>query len=187
MNGTKRSAALGILTCLLAIPAFTQPSGQRQSLHPDAPPETRQFEFMLGRWKGTITSVDRQGKTSTVEIFWDGQYILDGWALRTDWSIPLPEGRVNRGTMIRAFDPKQRRWAIAEVYTPSLELHTFTAEWTGGTMVQRGELETPEGQLLTRRTFFNITPDRYENRYEVSPDGGRTWREGSRSVLTRIP
>ena len=159
---------------------------QRATLHPGAPPETRQFEFMLGDWHGSITSRDSIGRETSVEIFWTGTYILDGWAIRTDWRIPLSSGAANHGSMLRAYDARQRRWHVAEFYTPGLELRTFTARVAGSEMIQLGETETASGRVMSRRTFFNITPDQYENRYEVSSDGGRTWREQSRSVVRRI-
>jgi len=167
-------------------PASSAPSCAAVSI-PSAPPETRQFEFMLGDWRGSIMSRDSVGRESSVEIFWTGTYILDGWAIRTDWRIPLTGGGANHGSMLRAYDARQRRWNVAEFYTPGLELRTFSAQATGGEVVQLGEHRGATGRVMTRRTFFNITPVRYENRYEVSTDDGRTWREQSRSVVQRVP
>ncbi|MBX9599699.1 MAG: hypothetical protein K2X35_01800 [Bryobacteraceae bacterium] len=171
-----------LLAFSFLLPAVAQ-NPERQTRNPEAPPETRQFEFMLGRWSGVSNSVDASGNRSTFEILWEGQYVLDGWAIRTDWRIPLPGGKINRGTMIRAFDPAAKEWNIAEFYTPGLALHTFRARQEGSTMVQRSE----EGGVLTRGTFYNITPDRYENRQEISRDGGKTWVQRSHSVVTRLP
>lgn len=174
------------LVGLMAVVTVHQLPPARQTIHPDAPPQTRQFEFMLGDWRGEITSRNDDGSTTHAEIFWEGRYILDGWAIRTDWRIPLAAGGANHGTMIRAFDRSADQWRVSEVYTPGLQLHTFTARMTGTEMVQLGE-GTRGGQAVrTRRTFFNITPDVYENRYETSSDGGRTWTERSRSLVRRI-
>ncbi len=152
-------------------------------LNPEAPPETRQFAFLIGEWECTQKAMAPDGRSyreSTAT--WSGRFILDGWAIQDDWVSPRPGGGSFHGTNIRSFNPKTRKWDNRWLPAGSLQWKYFEAEQVGDTMVMTGEGEDPRGKFVDRNTFHNIREDSWSWRKDRSYDGGETWIEGVATI-----
>ena len=149
-------------------------------LHPDAPPETAQFSFIVGPWACRTKFRDPDGD-GFVEgrATWTGRFILDGWAIQDDWTSLGPDGKEFHGTNIRSFNPKTRKWDNRWLPSGSLQWKYFEAEKKGDTMVMiGGEGRDPRGAFVDRNVFHDITPEGWRWRKDRSYDGGATWIEG---------
>jgi len=148
--------------------------------HPDAPPETDQFAFLIGAWDCTIRALQPDGTAGPPrKATWVGRWELEGWAIRDDWTSELPGGGVFRGFNIRSFNASTRKWDNRWLQTGSLEWKYFEAEKVGDTMVMTGgEGRDGFGDYVDRNTFFDISPDGWSWRKDRSYDGGSTWIEG---------
>jgi hypothetical protein len=184
-------AALGLALALVLVSsrASSQPLADFGHLNPDAPPETSQFAFLVGQWDCAVHTMNPDGETfrdSTAT--WTGYYILDGWAIKDDWTTRRPDGTAFHGTNIRSFNPRTHSWDNRWLPSGSLQWTYFEAEQVGDTMVMIGGAGRDEaGEYLDRNTFHDIQADSWKWRKDRSRDGGVTWVEGvSRIEATRV-
>ncbi len=171
-----------LAACLAAPPlaAHGPPEPAFGRLHPEAPPETAQFSFLIGEWACTIRSLSFDGSSYTESsATWIGRYALDGWAIADEWISPRKGGGSYHGTNIRTFNPKTGKWDNRWVSAPNLQWAYFEAEKVGDTMVMLGGGGTdPNGSYIDRNTFYEITADAWKWRKDRSYDGGASWIQG---------
>ena len=149
------------------------------SLHPDAPPETAQFAFLVGEWDCKIRSMSPTGGWTENQATWTARYILDGWAIQDLWVSQIPGGGTLQGTNIRSFNPETRKWDNRWLGAGNLQWKYFESEMVEGKMVMiGGEGEDPRGAFVDRNTFHDVTDDSWTWRKDRSWDGGKTWLEG---------
>ncbi len=165
-------AFLGALLCTVALAAAGR--------HPDAPPETDQFAFLIGTWDCTVRSMGPDGKLGPpAQAKWVGRWDLGGWAIRDDWTSNPPGGGTFRGFNIRSFNPRTRKWDNRWLQSGNLAWKYFEAEKVGDTMVMiGGEGSDPNGEFVDRNTFYDIGAAGWSWRKDRSYDGGETWLEG---------
>lgn len=156
------------------------------TLNPKAPPETAQFQFLVGRWDADYTGKRADGTIVKGRADWRIRFILDGYALQDEWEYMDVDGNVlSHGTMYRTYDTNLGKWTIVEQTTGNLHFNHMTAEKVGDTMVMHEEIETSNGKLKARRVFYNITQDSFDWRVDISPDGGKTWNEGVATMAVK--
>lgn len=162
---------LALACSLLAL----QPALAAEGRHPDAPPETEQFAFLIGEWDCTIRAMGPDGALSPpMEAKWVGRWDLGGWAIRDDWS-----SGGGLGFNIRSFNPRTEKWDNRWLQSGDLRWKYYEAEKVGDTMVMTGgEGEDPNGAFIDRNTFHDIKADSWSWRKDRSYDGGETWLEG---------
>jgi len=156
--------------------------------HPDAPPETAQFAFLVGRWDCTIRSMKPDGSGySEGRATWTGRFILGGWAIQDVWESVQPDGSRFYGTNIRSFNPKTRKWDNRWLPSGSLQWSYYQAEKVGDTMVMTGGegVDAAGRAYLDRNTFSQIGPQAWRWRKDRSFDGGETWVEGLAHIEAR--
>jgi hypothetical protein len=148
--------------------------------HPDAPPETEQFAFIVGKWDCTIRTMGPSGALGEPrEAKWVGSWDLGGWAIRDDWSSALPNGGTGYGFNIRSFNPRTKKWDNRWLSSGNLQWVYYESEMVGETMVMTGgEGKDPRGEYIDRNTFHNIGKNSWSWRKDRSYDGGETWAEG---------
>ena len=148
-------------------------------LNPDAPPETAQFAFLVGRWdcRTKFAKPDGSGYNEGNAV-WTGYFILNGWAIQDDWESEFPAGTF-RGTNIRSFNTETGKWDNRWLPAGTLQWKYFQSEQRDDAMVMTGgEGKDPRGTFIDRNTFYEIEPDRWRWRKDRSYDGGETWFEG---------
>ncbi len=143
--------------------------------HPDAPPETEQFAFLIGEWECEIRAMSPSGQLGEpTQAKWAGKWDLGGWAIRDDWSSPF-----GLGFNIRSFNPETKKWDNRWLSSGNLQWKYFEAEKVGDTMVMMGGAgEDARGEFIDRNTFHDIQADSWSWRKDRSYDGGDTWFEG---------
>lgn len=176
-----------VLALVVGVAAFTPARGgaaDRTAPHPDAPPETAQFGFLIGAWDCVIRTMGPTGELGPGRpATWRGRYILDGWAIEDLWISTGPDGSESQGMNIRSFNPETRVWDNRWLAQGSLQWKYYSAEKVGDTMVMTGgEGVDPRGAFIDRNTFHDIGADSWRWRKDRSWDGGETWIEGIATI-----
>ena len=157
------------------------------SLNPAAPPETAQFGFLVGRWAVAVRGRTEDGRWDQAvrRAYWEGHYILDGYAVADYWYDYRPADRpdTHRGVNVRLFNTDTAVWDITWQHTedPLLILH---GERRGDDM--HLWTEQPDG-TLARIVFSDIRPDSWNWLMEVSDDQGASWSPALKIRAERIP
>lgn len=174
-------AATTLAVAVLAAGGPATDASVTKGPHPDAPAETSQFAFLIGTWDCTTRFMAPDGSGfNEGHATWTGYWILGGWAIQDDWKSPRPDGGFNRGTNIRSFNPKTRKWDNRWLPAGSLQWVYFEAERKGDTMVMIGGEGTDGAgrEYVDRNVFHEIAADSWKWRKDRSFDGGKTWFEG---------
>ncbi|WP_425409044.1 hypothetical protein [Hyphococcus sp.] len=132
-------------------------------VHENAPPETAQFDFLIGdyqiflhQWQGENWSPALPGKTAR----WNGWYGLGGMAIVDEWFNPDPaqDPDAPRGVNVRMYDPDAQEWDMMWIAT-------------GGRQVQDLRAKVIDGVL----TMWQEYPDRPNFRAEFIIDDADQW------------
>ncbi len=144
-----------------------KPSSPAQRPEPCAAPEYRQFDFWLGEWV-VHNPAGKQVGTSRIEG------ILSGCALAEHWT----GAGVSRGTSLNFYDAQHQRWHQTWIDNQGAPLE-LDGHLAAGKMVLEGESPSrrqPGKMILNRITGSKLDRDRVQQVWEVSPDGGKTWK-----------
>jgi hypothetical protein len=173
-----------LLTCL-GHPALATTGCDPGAPHPDAPPQTRQFAFLIGTfdmslhgWEG-----DDWGPARPAGARWTGRYGLNGMAIYDEWYDPGPDDPDGVwGVNVRTFDPNEGLWKMMWISLPERQVQDLRAE------VRKGVL-----------TMWQVYPERADWKAEFDIVDADHWarvayiREGDewtpqyRLAATRIP
>jgi hypothetical protein len=123
--------------------------------------------FLAGHCWTTVIDGGRERDTHCYEWVHDGMHLRDRHVVRGD----KPE---YRGETLYAWNGDGHLW----VMTGPINGETRT---TPATPLADGR------SMRLRFTRFNVQPDRFESRMEVSFDGGSSWMPGNHQVFTRGP
>jgi len=188
MRPVSRTLVGGLAAWLVVSPSVSASPERWDGLHPDAPPETAQFAFLIGEWDCTIRQMKPDGSGwSERRARWTGYWILGGWAIQDDWESPAPGGGTFRGTNIRSFNPRTGKWDNRWLPAGTLQWAYYEAEKRGDTMVMTGgEGRDQAGrEFVDRNTFSDIGADSWKWTKDRSFDGGQTWTLGVAFIEAR--
>lgn len=136
----------------------TSAMAEAQSGPCDAP-ERRQFDFWVGDWRVTTPDGKHAGDNRIEKV-------LDGCALHESWQ----GAGGGRGFSYNAYDPERKVWHQTWVDKQG-NLLLLEGGLRGGRMV----LEGPQGKVLNRITWTPAQDGTVRQRWETSPDQGKTW------------
>ena len=97
----------------------------------------------------------------------------NGCLVHEHWKAPSG----SEGESYNLFDRSYGEWRQTWVDNTGGQ-HDYRGKLVGRDMVYQGTTPAPGGSLgrvMTRLTFFNISPDSVRQFSETSPDSGRTW------------
>lgn len=162
-------------------PEVDSPIGER---NPSAPPETAQYDFVIGDWDVVINFRNPDGTEITYAAKWHNIWVADGHVVMQEWRGPWSTGQE-----LRRYMPDQEQWVGFNIYNGWGAPNGVTASMVGDEMVVMIDPVTDErGEFINRETYSNITEDRWEMRSDRSYDGGETWERGAYDlVATRSP
>lgn len=161
----RRAWLAAFLLSALAAPSSAQGAGATPPKRGCTAPEHRQFDFWIGQWSVTNAAGKPAGRNRI-------EPILGGCALRETWT---GAGGSN-GTSYNAWDAQRRRWHQTWMDDDGLVLR-LEGGLENGRMVLTGETRDSSGAaVLNRITWQETGPGAVRQLWEVSPDGGRTWR-----------
>jgi hypothetical protein len=159
-----------------------QDGRQYGKLNPKAPVELARWAFLVGDWAGEAKLKREGGRTETLQVSWDGRYILDGYAIEDEYRMTTATGElVVLGTNIRAYDAQKKVWSMKWLNAISGTWTDLGSEELGGWRVDEKTFsydlkESTAGHVLTRATYTNISSDHFSWRGEKSNDG-KGWEE----------
>jgi hypothetical protein len=152
------------------------------SPNPNAPRELSHFSFLAGKWRGEVQLKRDDGTSESLNAWWEGRYILDGYAIEDEYRMTTAAGELLvLGMNFRAYDAKKKVWNLKW-------LNALAGTWTDlgpeelGGVVADGNMislvmKEPMGEhALTRATYSNISADHFTWRGERSNDG-KTWEQ----------
>jgi hypothetical protein len=170
-----------ILATVLALASVALPlhqtDAQASGRTPCSLPEYRQFDFWVGEW--VVTGADgKLAGTNTIDRLFNGCAIQEHW---------IGSGG-SHGTSINTYDVSTSRWHQSWVDDQG-QLLLLDGHFADGAMTLTGEatsLTTRErhlNRIIWRRE--NGDPNRVRQVWDVSPDGGKTWKTVFNGLYTR--
>lgn len=130
-----------------------------------AEPDSRRFDFWLGRWTVRDTAGAEVGRSEITAVS-GGCAILERWS----------GGDGVDGTSLNVYEPASGRWTQLWVGGGGLILH-LTGGWRDGAMVLSDRRRTAAGKEVRDRIRWTpLEGGRVRQTWEVSADGGATWR-----------
>jgi hypothetical protein len=142
----------------------------------------QQLRSAVGAWEVETTQYGDDGAVARVAC---GTY-------KFDWIVPdrvlagrsdIPDWKQASGIL---FYVNERRSTI-EMASVGADGHLWvmTGPAGGETRTTPPVATSGGGTMQLRFTRFNVTPDRFESRMEVSTDGGASWKPGNHQVFSR--
>lgn len=151
------------LSALALIAASPTPS-PAPTAKPCDGPEFRQFDFWIGKW--TVHAPDgRQVGTSEITA------VAGSCAIREQWQ----GAGGSPGTSLNYYDPAEKHWHQDWVGGDGTILH-LRGGLEGKAMVMSEESETAKGKIINRITWTPLLGGEVQQQWEVSEDGGKTWK-----------
>jgi hypothetical protein len=168
-----RSRAL-LVALVLAGPASAQQTPPPPSC---ATEEFRRFDFWVGEWTVTNAAGDTIG-TSRVSTVSRGCAVLEEWRDRSGGS----------GTSLNFWEPATRRWNQLWVGGGGAILR-LEGDYSDGAMELSGKSprQMPAGPVLDKLRWTPAADGSVEQRWLISPDSGKTWREVFRGTYRKKP
>ncbi len=164
-----------VLGCCIAGPRATY--GQESGDSPTPPcslEESHQFDFWVGTWD--LTWKDGGVGINEVTSEYNGCVIRENFI---DSTSPF------RGMSVSVYNPKQKVWQQTWADNGGSYLDFVGGFEEEGTMRLSREAVVKGKTMQQRMTFYNIEPDSLDWDWELSADGGETWRLSWRIHYTR--
>jgi len=161
-----------------------------------APPQSQQFEFLIGDWTVAATRYTEDGSTLLqYKATWSAKYLNEGRMIVDDFKAYAPTGQaVSSYVTLRTYSETNHRWEMTGLAAlqPAVNAEWF-GEWKDGEMSMNATGWDPAGNVVrTKIRFFNIARNSFEWDSQVSLDEGKTWSRtatllASRAAADRLP
>jgi hypothetical protein len=151
-------------------------------LNPKAPRELSHFAFLIGKFRCEASLKQADGTWQSFKGSWDGDFILDGYAIADEYRMTVPSGEIIvLGMNFRSYDAQRKSWNIKW-------LNALTGTWIdlgtadlGGVHIDDKGItysmkEPVAAGALTRATYMNISGNHFTWRGERSDDS-KAWAE----------
>jgi hypothetical protein len=123
------------------------PAWPHGRLHPDAPPETEQFAFMVGEFDCIDEMRQGDGSWLRFRAIWNAHWFLNGYGIQDEYWTPQ-----FFTSNIRIFDPASGKWQVTFFRMPGYQSGGWQGVQESDRMVMRKGKTTGPGL-----TFFNIS------------------------------
>lgn len=156
-----------------------------------APPESQQFDFLIGDWIIVATRYKPDGSMLfQYKATWNAKYLNEGRMIFDDFKAYAPTGQViSSYVTLRTYSETNHRWEMTGLAAlqPAVNAE-WVGEWKGGEMLMSATGKDPGGNLVkTKIRFFHITKDSFEWESQVSLDDGKTWSKTANLLASRAP
>lgn len=144
---------------------FGQPSGR---------PEQKLLNQMIGSWDVDYAIYDDQGHVKHNLGTATYRWILEGAAIQEVWTSNY-RGRQAQpyGTTLEFFDAARNRWTAIWIYPEKGMYYSVSGGEAEGHIVLSG---MDQDGLLQRWSNGEFRANSFVGRFDVSRDGGKTWR-----------
>ncbi len=154
----------GTLVALAAMVTLLAPSAHGAGAC--AAPQSHQFDFWIGEWEVSL----RDG--TKVVGFNRILPILDGCVLQENWRGVSESA----GSSFNFYDPQRKRWRQLWVWREGTTLE-LEGGYSDGQMILEGDSIEPDGKSARNRiTWFDNADRTVRQFWEISRDGGKTWK-----------
>ena len=154
-----------------------------------APPEARQFDFLIGQWElevkpkvgGLAAMIHGAPKLVGTWKAWRG---FDGFGIEDELRVSDASGNPRSlNHALRAWDRAQKRWNVVGLDVYRSRVSESSAQWQGGEMRVTGAGVDAEGKSYQSRTrYFEIAADHFRMQQDRSYDNGQTWDEATLTI-----
>lgn len=155
----------------------------------ELPPESSQYDFLIGEWDIEVTSYDNEGKASEpMKGVWWSKYLHGGRVFFDDVILFDGNGKLYPGfPSLRTYSPKLGGWVSMHMSPLATQaLCSNVGKWTEGEMHINSKCLRDNGsvQSYSRIRFYNITENHFDYIWEESKDG-KAWAKYATFVGTR--
>jgi hypothetical protein len=156
-----------------------------------APPESQQFDFLIGDWAVAAIRYKEDGSMLfQYQATWNAQYLNEGRMIVDDFKAYAPTGQaVSSYVTLRTYSQTNHRWEMTGLAAlqPAVNGELF-GEWKEGEMLMTATGKDPAGNVVaTKIRFFNIAKNSFEWESQISRDDGRTWSKTATLIAARSP
>jgi hypothetical protein len=156
-----------------------------------APPESKQFDFLLGKWKVSATVFNPDGTVlRQYAASWEAKSLNAGRMIMDDYRAQMPNGMdVSSFVTLRTWSPATGRWEIAglSAHQPAIPMQ-WHGQWQDDEMRLDAKGQDQQGQIIeTRIRFRAITATNFSWESHASRDGGQTWIKTASLFASRVP
>ena len=165
-----------ILLSALALLILASPAASAAATSPEQAnrrPEQTLLDRLIGTWDVDYTLYDANGSVRHYLGTAVYQPILGGAAIQEIWSDSHGRSSQPYGTTLEFYDGKRSRWTALWIYPAQGMYYSVSGGETGGRIVLTGEDQ--EG-VMQRWSEEDFRSNSFVGRFEVSKDGGKTWR-----------
>lgn len=155
------------------------------------PPESQQFDFLIGDWSIAGTRYKPDGSVSfQYKATWNAKYLNEGRMIVDDFKAYAPTGQaISSYVTLRTYSETNHRWEMTGLAAlqPAVNAEWF-GEWKDGEMLMSATGKDPAGNVVkTKIRFFHIAKDSFEWESLVSLDDGKTWTKSAMLLASRTP
>lgn len=157
------------------------PSGRNLN----APPETAQLDFFIGKWEVRGLNQDPNSPPAGTS---HAYYVNDGFVIQDEWrSLDANGNVVFRGISLRSYDVQKKNWSINWSMTNLTGYTIIEAEMKDGDLVSTGKGIDHQGrEFLERYRYYEIQEKDFNFEMERSYDGGATWQWVNKMIFSRV-
>lgn len=150
---------------LVAVLALAVATGAAQSAETGCnDPRSRQFDFWIGTWKVTNQQGWAVGRNRI-------EPILDSCVLQETWAGESGSA----GTSLNFFDTARGKWRQFWVWREGTTLE-LEGGLVDGAMILEGDSVEEGKPARNRITWTSVSDGSVRQLWELSPDGGKTWK-----------
>jgi hypothetical protein len=170
--------ALTIAFVLMLFQGATAQMTPAAPAHGCTSPESRQFDFWVGRW--TVTSAAKVHVKVADSVI---ERLYAGCAIRENWK---PLRAADMGGSLSSYVATEKAWRQTWVDASGSRVD-FRGGWNGSAMVLIGVWPVPgHARQLTRMTYTVQTDGKIRQRGETSDDRGVNWKPSFDLIYTRV-
>jgi hypothetical protein len=154
-----------------------------------APPESRQFDFLIGDWDVAATRYKEDGSVLLqYQASWQARHLNEGRMVMDDFKALTPTGQhVSSYVTLRTYSEINHRWEMAGLAAlqPAIPAQWF-GQWKDGEMQLTAVGNNPAGGTIRNRIrFFNITELSFSWESRISHDEEASWALSASLQATR--
>lgn len=141
--------------------------------------EHRQFDFLIGRWQGTLS---REGQETPVQTH--ALPLLQGCAVMdfTEWQEEPEPRYIFR---IRAYDPSSKQWVLYRIDSEKRVFESLRGGLKEGRMELTGRLGGENGESDWKVVWSGMEEKAPVHEVFRSEDGGASWQPVSKTTLKK--
>ncbi|MCC3860113.1 hypothetical protein [Pseudemcibacter aquimaris] len=163
------------LGVLITIPTITL----AQEVTPK--PDLSDFSFLVGSHKCLSKTYQRDGSVDEHTALWDGQYILDGFAIADAYREIDENGTtIRRGSNFRSYDSAANKWVMRWFDPEASSWMALGMDDKGGVKITDDKImfEADVPDLRWKIEFNDITDKGFIWKGSASLDDGENWYDG---------